>query len=257
MGWGRVIKSGIVGMLIFVPISYISFRFLNLTEGVTGGLIVNIDDAISSLTGFIGFGGFFIELLVGALIGVVLVFIFPIHWCIMYRPEDWLLIIAITFPWILSCVIASALFSHSPREAVHTSLSIGIGYAILSVVLYIILAVVVPMGLGTAILDGLMTGLTDLPFLLAVLTAILEGCLVGTVFGAFIGSLRYKPKGAKEKKKKVKVKVKEETAETTEIFPREEVEEEPISTSHSDYCTNCGTKLTADDLFCTNCGSKR
>ncbi|UCC19391.1 MAG: zinc ribbon domain-containing protein [Promethearchaeota archaeon] len=257
MGWGRVIKSGIVGMLIFVPMAYISFRFLNLTEGVTGGLIVNIDDAISSLTGFIDFGGFFIEFLAGMLIGVVLVFAFPIHWCIMYRPEDWLLIIAITFPWILSCVITNALFSHSPREAIHTSLSMGIGYAIISVLFYIILVVAIPLGLGSVILDGLMLGLTDLPFLLAVLTAILEGCLVGTVFGAFIGSLRYKPKGVKEKKKKVRVKVKEETTETTEMFPREEVEEEPISTSYSDYCTNCGAKLTADDLFCTNCGSKK
>ncbi|MFW9876845.1 MAG: zinc ribbon domain-containing protein [Candidatus Thorarchaeota archaeon] len=255
MGWGRVIKSGIVGMLIFVPISYISFRFLNLTEGVTGGLIVNIDDAIGSLTSLIGFGGFFIELLAGALIGVVLVFAFPIHWCIMFRPEDWLLIIAITFPWILSCIITNALFSHSPRQAIHTSLSMGIGYAIISILIYIILVVAIPMGLGAVILDGLMIGLTEWPFLAAVLTAILEGCLVGTVFGAFIGSLRYKPKGAKEKKKKVKVK--EEVAETTEMFPKETVEKKPISTSQSDYCTNCGAKLTTDDLFCTNCGSKR
>ena len=157
--------------------------------------------------------------------------------------------------WILSCVIASALFSHSPREAIHTSLSIGIGYAIISIVIYIILAVAIPMGLGSVILDGLMTGLTEWPFLPAVLTAILEGCLVGTVFGAFIGSLRYKPKGAKEKKKKGKVK--EEITETTEMFPRETVEEKPITTSHSEYCTNCGAKLTTDDLFCTNCGSKK
>ena len=255
MGWGRVIKSGIVGMVILVPMAYISFRFLNLTEGVTGGLIANIDDALSSLSAFLGVGGVIIELLAGIIIGLVLIFIFPIHWCLFYRPEDIGLLLAVALPWILTCVIVSALFAHSPREAIHTSLSIGIGYAIISLVLYIILAVAIPLGLGTLILDGLMMGLTDLPYLLAVLTAILEGCLVGTVFGAFIGSLRYKPEGVKEKKQKVKVK--EETTETTEMFPRETIEEETVSINKSDYCTNCGTKLTVDDLFCTNCGANR
>jgi hypothetical protein len=261
MGWGRVIKSGIVGMLIFVPMAYISFRFLNLTEGVTGGLLENVDDALSAISTLLGFGGIFIELIAGALIGVILVLIFPIHWCIAYRPDDIGLIMAVIIPWILTCVIASALFSHSPREAIHTSLSIGIGYAIIGVVLYIILLVLgnaIGGGMGgvlAALLDGLMIGLTDLPFLLATLTAILEGCLVGTVFGAFIGSLRYKPAGAKAKKKKVEVK--EEAAEPTEMFPREKIEEEPISGTTTDFCTNCGAKLTGDDLFCTNCGAKK
>ncbi|MFX0022032.1 MAG: zinc ribbon domain-containing protein [Candidatus Hermodarchaeota archaeon] len=261
MGWGRVIKSGIVGMIIFVPMSYISFRFLNLTEGVTGGLLENVDDALSAISGFLGFGGIFIELVAGMLIGVVLVLIFPIHWCIGYRPDDIGLIIAVVVPWILTCVIASALFSHSPREAIHTSLSIGIGYAIISVVLYIILVVLGNAlggtfgGLIVGLLDGLMLGLTDLPYLLASLTAIIEGCLVGTVFGAFIGSLRYKPEGGKEKKKRVRIKTKGEVEEPTEMFPRETVEENVVVTSTN--CTNCGAKLTADDLFCKNCGAKK
>jgi hypothetical protein len=253
MGWGRVIKSGIVGMLIFVPMTYISFRFLNLTEGVTGGLIENMDDALSLLSVYFGAGGLFIEIIAGMFIGVILVLIFPIHWCIMYRPDDIGLIIAVTVPWILTCVIASALFAHSPREAIHTSLSIGIGYAIISIVLYIVLAAI-GSGIGLAIVDGLVSGLTDLPYLLATLTAILEGCLVGTVFGAFIGSLRYKPKGSKEKKKKVKVDVPE--AEPTEMFPKE-TKEEAVSVATSDFCTNCGAKLIEGDLFCTNCGAKK
>lgn len=253
MGWGRVIKSGIVGMLILIPMAYISFRFLNLTEGVTGGLIANIDDALSSLSSFLGVGGVIIELLGGIIIGLVLIFIFPIHWCLFYRPEDIGLLLAVALPWILTCVIVSALFAHSPREAIHTSLSIGIGYVIILSVLYLIIAVAVP--LGSAIIDGILIGLTDLPYLGAVLTAVFEGCLVGTVFGAFIGSLRYKPKGAKKKKKKVKVK--EEPTEPSELFPRETVEEEVVSTPISNSCTNCGAKLTADDLFCKNCGAKK
>ncbi|MFW9969962.1 MAG: zinc ribbon domain-containing protein [Candidatus Odinarchaeota archaeon] len=254
MGWGRVIKSGIVGMLIFIPMAYISFRFLNLTEGVTGGLLENVDDALGMLSTFLGFGGIVLELIAGALIGVILVLLFPIHWCIMYRPDDIGLIIAVTIPWILTCVIASALFAHSPREAIHTSLSVGIGYAIISVVLYIII-IVISQGWGTTILDGLSSGLTDLPYLAAVLTAILEGCLVGTIFGAFIGSLRYKPGGPKGKKKRVKIE--KESPETTEMFPREKEEVESVSVATSDFCKNCGAKLTGDDLFCTNCGAKK
>jgi hypothetical protein len=255
MGWGRVIKSGIVGMLIFVPMAYISFRFLNLTEGVTGGLLENVDDALNALSTFLGVGGVIIQILAGMLIGVVLVLLFPIHWCISYRPGDVGLIIAVVVPWILTCVIASALFAKSPREAIHTSLSIGIGYAIIAVVLYIIL-LILPGGWGTTIVDGLSGGLTDLPFLLAALTAILEGCLVGTVFGAFIGSLRYKPEGGKGKKKvKVKVKTEEGAEETTEMFPRETAEDKAVAIST--ICTNCGAKLTADDLFCKNCGAKK
>ena len=252
MGWGRVIKSGIVGMVLLIPMAYISFRFLNLTEGVTGGLIANIDDAIASITSDLGPLSLLVDLLAGAAIGALLIFLFPIHWCLIYRPDDIMLIIAITLPWILTCVITSAIFSHTPRGGLHTSLAIGIGYAIILSVLYLVLALVLP--LGSTILDGLLTGLTDLPYLLAVLTAIFEGTLVGAVFGAFVGSLKYKPKGGKKKKKKVKVKT--ETTETGELFPRESAGKETVSTPTSDFCKNCGARLTDEDLFCTNCGAK-
>jgi len=252
LGWGRVIKSGIVGMLLLIPMSYISFRLLNLGESITGDLISDFPAAVTAILGLFGLDVPIIDILAGLLIGLVLVFFFPIHWCIIYRPEDIGLILAVTFPWILTCVITSALFARSPREGIHTSLSIGIGYIIVLSVVYVVIAIATP--IGQAIIDGLLLGLTDLYYMVAVLTAIFEGCLVGVVFGAFAGSLRYKPKGVKEKKKKVKVK--EEPIETTEMFPREIVEEETVSTTVSDFCTNCGAKLTADDLFCTNCGAK-
>lgn len=255
MGWGRVIKSGIVGMLILIPMAYVSFRFLNLTEGVTGGLIDNVYEAVANLTSSLGPWSVLIDLLAGAAIGALLIFLFPIHWCLYYRPDDVMLIIAVTVPWILTCAITSGLFAHSPRGGVHTSLSIGIGYAIILSLVYIILAVVIPFGLGSAILDGLLLGLTDLPYLVAVLTAVLEGTLVGAVFGAFMGSLKYKSKGGKEKKKKVKAK--DEAIEAGEMFPRETREVETVSTTTSDFCKNCGARLTAEDLFCTNCGAKK
>ncbi len=257
MGWGRVIKSGCAGMCCLIPMAYISFRFLNLTEGVTGGLIANIDDAIANLMSALGLGGLgiFIQFLAGMLIGIVLIFLFPIHWCLFYRPDDVMLLIAITIPWILCCAITSGLFAHSPRGGLHTSLAIGIGYAIIFTVPYIILAIAFP--LGAVILDGLLWGLSSLPYLVAVLTAIFEGCLVGAVFGAFIGSLRYKGKEGEQKQKKKKVKVKKEVTKTSEMFLPEIVEEKTINLTSMDTCSNCGAKFTTDDLFCTNCGAKK
>ena len=78
---------------------------------------------------------------------------------------------------------------------------------ILSVIYIILSFIVVPTIAPTTIgdlIEGVMLGLTDLPYLIAVLTSILEGCLVGAVFGAFIGSLKYKPAGTKAKKVKSK-----------------------------------------------------
>ncbi|MFX1324725.1 MAG: zinc ribbon domain-containing protein [Promethearchaeota archaeon] len=250
MGMKRVIGSGFAGMACLIPMAWISFRFLNLGEGVTGGLLQNIDDALGLITGMLGSAGIVLEILAGALIGLALIFIFPIHWCIQYRPDDIGLIIAVTLPWILCCVITSGIFAHSPRGGIHTSLAIGIGYAIPLVVIYLIIVIVNPLGIGSGIIDGLLLGLTDLPFLGAVLLSILEGSLVGAVFGGFIGSLKYKPGGGKAKK--IKSKGKEEISEISDV--NRAIESTVMGTEV--ICTNCGAKLTTDDLFCTNCGAK-
>ncbi|MFX1343771.1 MAG: zinc ribbon domain-containing protein [Promethearchaeota archaeon] len=226
-------------MLCLIPMAWISFRFLNLTEGLTGGLIENIDDALNQLGKGIAF-------VAGAFIGLALIFLFPIHWVIFYRPEDIGLIIAVTVPWILCCVIISGIFAHSPKGAMNSSFAIGIGYLIILTIPYLILSLVVPE--GSAILDGLLSGLSDLPYLLAVFTSILEGCLVGAVFGGFIGSLKYKPGGSKKKSKR--------KAKVTEISDVNRAIESSVMMDET-TCTNCGAKLVSDDLFCTNCGAKR
>ena len=239
MGWKRVIGSGCVGMLCLIPMAWVSFRFLNLTEGLTGGLLENIDDALNNIAPGVG-------IIAGAFIGLALIFLFPIHWVIFYRPEDVMLIIAVTVPWILCCVIISGIFAHSPKGGINSSLAIGIGYFIILSIPYLILSLVEPV--GSAILDGLLLGLSDLPYLLAVLTSILEGCLVGAVFGGFIGSLKYKPGGSKAKSK--------EKEKVTEISDVNRAIESSVMMGKT-TCTNCGAKLTSDDLFCINCGAKR
>ena len=232
---------------------WISFRFLNLTGGVTGGLIENIEDAIGVISGLLGTGGVILEILFGMIIGVALIFLFPIHWALFYRPDDISLLMAITIPWILCYVITSGLFVHSPRQGIHISLAIGIGYAIILTVVYLVLAIAFP--IGSALLDGVLLGLTDLPYLVAVLTAILEGSIVGAIFGAFIGALKYKPKGVKGKK--IKSKVKDESPEVSDLFPTENNQENIGLTTTLNTCYNCGARLTTVDMFCTNCGAKR
>ena len=236
-------------MLCLIPMAWISFRFLNLTGGLTGGLIENIDDALTFITGSLGNFGTLIEILAGALIGLTQIFLFPIHWVIFYRPEDIALIIAVTAPWILCCVITCGIFARSPKQGIYTSLAIGIGYAIILTVIYIVISLTSPF--GSAILDGLLLGLADLPFLVAVLTAVLEGCSVGAVFGGFIGSLKYKPGGKKEVY--MKKSRKEESSELLDV--NQVIEKSGIIEETS--CVNCGAKLTTDDLFCIKCGSKR
>ncbi len=243
MGWGRVIGSGCVGMLCLIPMAWISFSFLDLTGSVTGGLITNLNDAIASIGGLLGMGavGDLLSFVASAFLGLILILLFPIHWCIFYRPDDVLLLISVILPWILCCTVTSAIFSHSPRGGIHTSLAIGIGYLIPAMVIYLLIPLI-PGGFGSIIagvVDGAVMGLTDLPYLLAVFTAILEGCLVGAVFGGFIGSLKYKGTG-QPKAKKSKGKVEEE--------------DEP-SLDSSELCPNCKAKLIPGNEFCTNCGS--
>ncbi|MFX1408102.1 MAG: zinc ribbon domain-containing protein [Promethearchaeota archaeon] len=259
MGIGRVIGSGCVGMLCLIPMAWLSFSFLDLTGSITGGLIEDLGAALGSLGDIPMLGGFgtLIGIVGGMVLGLALIFLFPIHWCLFYRPDDVMLLISVILPWILCCTITSALFAHSPRGGIHTSLAIGIGYMIPALLIYFLIPVIVDafsggMGLGSliaGIFDGLASGLTDLPYALAVFTAILEGSLVGAVFGGFIGSLKYKPAGAAAKPKKSKVKgevMREPTLASSESE----------SIAKTDFCTNCGAKLVPGDDFCTNCGAK-
>ena len=243
MGFGRVVWTGIVGMIFLLLTSWISFQFLDLTSSITGGLIQNLNVALSSLGALLpGIGGV-IAIIVGPLLGLALILIFPIHWCLMYRPDDVLLLISVTLPWILACSMITAINAKTPGKGIRTSLAIGIGYLILALSVYFLLPAIPLVGpLIGGIVDGLVSGLTDLPYVLAVSTAILEGCLVGAVFGGFIGALKYKPKGDSGKQKSKKSKV--------------EVEDDQEPTLDDSHCTNCGAKLVPDNDFCTNCGTK-
>lgn len=178
MGFKRVLLSGIVGMILLLPMAMISFYFLDLPAQITGGLIRN-SAALGSLLG--GYG-----MILNAFLGLVLICLFPVHWALMYQPNDILLLVALILPWILCCVVTSALFAHSPRGALHTSLAIGIGWMIVFLIGITVLDVATGGLLGAAVL-----GFTDMPIALAVITATMEGALIGGIFGALVGSLKY------------------------------------------------------------------
>lgn len=192
-------------MLCLIPMAWISFYFLDLTSEVTGGLVNNLNSALDVLGQEIGRGGGILSILAGMFLGLFLLFLFPLHWALFYRPNDIGLMFALILPWVLCCAITSGLFAKSPRAGIHTSIAIGLGYMIPLVVFYFVLPLllgqIIPGGGGiiTGLINGVSQGLTDLPFILAVITAIGEGCLVGAVFGGFIGSLRYSPEETKEK----------------------------------------------------------
>ena len=243
MGFGRVLWTGIVGMIFLLITSYISFQFLDLTASVTGDLIINLNVALGSLGSLLGGAGGIIGILAGAFMGLILILLFPIHWCLIYRPDDVILLISVTLPWILACSMICGINAKTPGKGIRTSLAIGIGYLILALLVYFLLPMIPVIGpLIGGLIDGLSMGLTDLPYVLAVSLAILEGCLVGAVFGGFIGSLKYKPTGAVGKLKNKKSKAK--------------VEDDKEPSLDGTLCTNCGAKLVADNDFCTNCGMK-
>jgi hypothetical protein len=243
MGFGRVVWTGIVGMIFLALTSWVSFSLLDLTGSITGGLITNLNTGLSAL-GSILPGGGFLTFIASAFLGLFMILLFPIHWCLIYRPDDVMLLISVMLPWILTGVFISAIGAHSPRGGIHSSLAVGIGFMIICLVIYLIIPHIPTVGpLIGGVVDGLSSGLTDLPFLLATFTAILEGSLIGAVFGAFIGSLKYKGKGIGKgsKPKKTKGKVIDEREPTLGTIVT---------------CANCGAKLVPADDFCTNCGAK-
>jgi len=246
MGFKRVLGSGILGMLCLLPMAWVSFYFLDLPSQITGGLIKNIAGIGEALPQ----GGNLIVFVIGAFLGLALICLFPIHWCLIYYPNDIMLLVAVILPWILCCSITAGLTAHTPRGGLHTSLAIGIGYMLLFLIGYGALGAAVSQVGGAALIDGLLTGLTDMPFALAVITATMEGALVGGVFGAFVGSLKYNPggKGSSKSSSKSFVPKAEPTLDSFDIGK---------SSSESAFCTNCGAKYTPGvDEFCTNCGAK-
>ncbi|MBD3230606.1 MAG: hypothetical protein GF329_20675, partial [Candidatus Lokiarchaeota archaeon] len=111
MGLKRVVCSGCLGMLCLIPMAWLSFSVLDLTGSITGGLLTGINELFGSFSGTIGT---ILNFIAAPLLGLLLIFLFPIHWALYYRPDDVMLLISLVLPWVLCCTITSAIFAHSP-----------------------------------------------------------------------------------------------------------------------------------------------
>ncbi len=265
MGLKRVMCSGCAGMLCLIPMAWISFNFFGLTSAVTGGIIENLSSGLSAIGALLGPLGEILVIAAGAFIGIILLFLFPLHWGLFYRPDDVGLLIAIVVPWILCCTITAGLFAHSPRGGINTSLAIGIGWAIPILIIVFavptILGAISPIagGIAWGLINGLGTGLTDLPLFFAILLAIFEGAGVGALFGALIGALKYKPGEEQETRKVKRARGKARKKKEKAYIPEPTIGS-PASTTSAptkkvDFCTNCGAKRVGSSEFCTNCGA--
>jgi hypothetical protein len=192
MGFKRVLGSGIVGIFIFIPMAYISMVALDLVGQVTNGLITNFTGIEAILPGNLKWVGF----LIGAVAGIFLLNLFPLHWALMNNPGDIMLMLALILPWILTGIIVAALFAHSPTGGFTSCIAIGIGYFIFMAIIYAGAALLggqIPIPINiSGLLDDVASGMTDLPFLAAAASAAFEGAAIGGIFGALIGAMKYK-----------------------------------------------------------------
>jgi hypothetical protein len=193
----------------------ISFTFFDLGNAISGSLFVNMGSALSSgfelATGNAG-AGTLISILIGGFMGLISILIFPIHWLLIYRPDEIGMAFAMVIPWILAIGISAALFAKSAREGIFIGLYLAIGYILAGIGIYVgitaLLSSQAETTIGTGAIVGAFQGLTGLHPILAVFFAVGEGCLIGGIFGALIGSLKYKPGQddftPKQRKKKAK-----------------------------------------------------
>ncbi len=238
----------------------VSFVFFDLGNAISGGLIVNLGSALEGILQMtpLGSSGTFVAILIGGILGIFSILIFPIHWLLFYRPDDIVMAIALVLPWLLSIGISGLIFAKSPKEGIFIGVYLAAGYVVFGILLYFGISYLLSSaGLGTGIIDGLFLGLTNLHPVIAVILSTLEGALVGGSLAALFGALKYKPTietyTPKEKKPK-KEKKEKETVEKATTYSMDTTESKP--TSGPKKCPNCGSLVDASLMFCTNCGNR-
>jgi len=236
----------------------VSFTFFGLTDAISGNLFVNVGDAISGLLS-IAFDsanlGVFGTVLVGGIMSIISILIFPIHWLLIYRPDDAGMAFALMIPWVLCIGISALLFAKSAKQGFMIGVWLAAGYIVWGLIIYILLAVALADSIGTGIIDSIFGGLTDLHPLLAIFFASAEGGLIGGAFGALFGAIKYKPgqeedyemepkKGKRSRKGK-----KEKKGKSDEAFSK------PFDGESMKKCPHCGANLKKDQDYCLECNN--
>ncbi|MHA1110583.1 MAG: zinc ribbon domain-containing protein [Promethearchaeota archaeon] len=267
MGLWRVMWTGCLGMLCLVPMAWFSFNVLDLGAAITGDLFIGIGDAMDTaftaafaaagITG--GFLTGFVPFIVQGLLGIVMLWYFPLHWALYYRPDDIGMALAIVLPWMLTGTITAALFCKKARKGFTTGISVGLAYALFVGVFPLIISAIVnaasPIPIDImGVINSLFTGMTDLPYVWSVVLACVEGGLISGIFGALIGSLKYKPEGQLETQKVKKARKKKKEPKIAAVADTTGYSSSSSSSGMS--CPNCSSKVIPGDPFCPNCGTK-
>ncbi|QEE14625.1 zinc ribbon domain-containing protein [Promethearchaeum syntrophicum] len=249
--------------------SAIAFTVFDLGGAITGGLFVNVGETITGGLELLSpEAGSFIAIVINGFMGLFLILLFPVHWLLAYRPGDAVYALALIIPWILAVFITAIIFSRSPKEGFLTGVWLGGGFMIVGLVLiYGLTALISSQDLGaasifTGVIDGIYTGLTDLPPFWAIFLSCLEGGLIGGAFGALAGAIRFKPGQAGYSPKKPKKSKnafgasKPEPPKTPAPAYGLGASTQKPSTPGMVACPNCGTLVDQGTAFCTNCGNR-
>ena len=161
-------KGIIVGWLFTGLVAFGLFLIpgVDFVGRILGGTIQNVDVFIASMPGPFGALGY----LIVTLVELLLFNTYPLSWVLTWRPWDALTILLMIVPWICGGLITAALVSNGPKD----SLFIGIGLIICNILWCLLFFVVLPGviinmvagGMDTtvmALLEGLASGLTDMP----------------------------------------------------------------------------------------------
>lgn len=241
--------------------SGVSFIFFDLGNAISGSLFVNLGAAIRGLleTAVGSGGGTLISILVGGLMGIGSVLMFPIHWMLYYRPDDPGMAIALIIPWILCIGITSLLFAKKAKDGIMIGVRLAIGYIVFGGLIYFGITFALASSgagnIGSGVINGVFVGLTDLHPILSLILAVIEGCLIGGVFGALIGALKFDPakqdyemKPKKEKSVKKSKKGNEEFSDMSFSYGAQSSDGKATQ-----KCPHCGANIKAGVTFCIKC----
>ncbi len=243
--------------LCLVLMAGVSFTFFGLTNAISGSLFVNVGDAISGLLS-IAFDsaslGVFGTIIAGGLVSIISILIFPIHWLLIYRPEEAGMALALMIPWVLCIGISALLFAKSAKQGFMIGVWLAVGYIVWGLIIYILLAFALADVGGITIINGIFGGLTDLHPILAIFFASAEGGLIGGAFGALFGAIKYKPgeegyEMEPKKEKRSKKGKKDKKGESEKAFSQ------PFDSKTMKKCPHCGANLKQDQDYCLECNN--
>ncbi|GAB4318930.1 MAG: hypothetical protein Kow0069_22210 [Promethearchaeota archaeon] len=200
MGFGQMGKKlrfccgSCLGCCCLLPMAFVASLFTDVVAAVTGGLLVNVDEFLTSLGSALPGPLAALGPLLTGLIGFILVMMFPLDWVLTYRPGNVGFAFAVIMPWILTATVTALIFAKHAKEGFIIPFLTAI-YAIVLVTGSAMALTNLAGGGGAlgGILDTLFSGLTDRSFTLSVATACLEGGGIGALFGALMGAIKYNP----------------------------------------------------------------